>query len=287
MVTGQGIKNNLKLVGLLSVLTGLFLGVGYYLGGTGGMIIAFVFAALFNFGSYWFSDKIVLKLYKAKEVSEEENPELHDIVEELSKNAGIPKPRVYRTGMQVPNAFATGRSPKKGVVCVTDGLMEQLDDDEVTGVIAHELAHIKNRDTLINASVATIAGAVAMLARLVFWSTMFSGRDSDGGEALASFAFMLLVPIIAVFIRMAISRRMEFRADSNGIQIHGQKEGLTSALRKISSANNKTHYKASQTQEVGSNLFIENPFTGDRLTRYFSTHPPLEKRIDNIQDTEL
>lgn len=287
MVTGQGIKNNVRLVGLLSVLTGLFLGAGLYLGGTSGMIIAFLFAAVINFGSYWYSHKIVLKMYGAEEVSKKENPKLHSMVEELAENAEIPKPKVYRNSMQVPNAFATGRSPKKGVVCVTDGLMQQLNDEEVAGVIAHELTHIKNRDTLINASVATIAGAIAMMARLVFWSMIFTGRDRNGGEAMASLAFMLVVPLIAVVIRMAISRRMEFRADSGAVQIHGQKEGLSSALQKISSANENTNYKASQVQESGSNLFIENPFTGDKLTKYFSTHPPVEKRVKNIQETEL
>lgn len=285
-MVSQGLKNNLRLFGLLTVLTGAFLGIGQYLAGTTGLIIALVFAAALNFVSYWFSDTIVLKIYGAEEVSEQQNPELHRIVEELAENAGIPKPRIYRNSMRVPNAFATGRSPRKGVVCVTDGLIRELDREEIAGVIAHELAHIKNRDTLINASVATIAGAIAVIARIVFWSAMFSGRE-DEGNLLASAAFMILVPIIALLIRMAISRRMEFRADSTGVQIHGQKDGLVSALEKISHANNRTHYKASQVQETGSNLFIENPFTGDKLTSYFSTHPPLDKRVENIQTTEL
>jgi heat shock protein HtpX len=286
MVTGKGIKTNLKLFGLLSILTGLFLGVGLTIGGETGLVIALLFAGVFNFGSYWFSDKIVLKLYNAEPVPEEEMPELHSTLERLSENAGIPKPRLYRNSMEVPNAFATGRSPKKGVVCVTDGLLKQLNDEEVAGVIAHELAHIKNRDTLINASVATIAGAIAVLARIAFWGAMFSG-DDDIGEMAGAMIFMIVTPIIAILIKMAISRKMEFRADSTGVDIHGKKEGLMAALQKISSANRHSNYKASQVQEAGSNLFIDNPFSGDKLTKYFSTHPPLENRLENIQNTEV
>ncbi len=286
MVTAQGVKTNLKLAGLLSILTGVFLGTGLLLGGEQGLIIALIFAGLFNFGSYWFSDRIVLKLYGAEEIDEEQNPELHSTLEELAENAGIPKPRLYKSSMKVPNAFATGRSPKKGVVCVTDGLMGQLEEEEVAGVIAHELAHIKNRDTLINASVATIAGAIAVLSRMAFWGAMFSGRE-ENGDAAASLVFMIVTPIIAMLIRMAISRRMEFRADTNGVQIHGQKQGLSSALKKINSANKNSHYKASQVQEAGSNLFIENPFSGDSLTKLFSTHPPLEERLENIESSEV
>ncbi len=286
MVNARGVRTNLKVFSLLTVLTGAFLGAGYYIGGTGGMIVALLFAGLMNFGSYWFSDRIVLKLYRAEELTEDEVPELHKALERLSENAEIPKPKLYRNSMKVPNAFATGRSPEKGVVCVTDGLMRELNQEEVEGVIAHELAHIKNRDTLINAAVATLAGAIAVLARLAFWGAMFSG-DRDRGEAVASLAFLIIVPIIAMLIRLMISRSMEFRADSTGVQIHGQKEGLSSALEKISSANEGSRYKASQVQEAGSNLFIENPFSGDSITRYFSTHPSLDKRLQNIQETEV
>lgn len=286
MVTSQGFKANLKVFSLLALLTAVFLGVGYYLGGESGLVIALVFAGLVNFASYWFSDTIVLKIYRAEEMPEEDYPEMHEMLEHLAENADIPKPRLYKNSMQVPNAFATGRSPEKGVVCVTEGLLNQLNREEVAGVIAHELAHIKNRDTLINAVVATIAGAVAVLARLAFWGAMFSG-NRDRGEAFASLAFVFFMPIIATLIRLGVSRSMEFRADSTGIKIHGQKQGLSSALRKISSANQTSRYKASQVQEVGSNLFIENPFSGDSITRFFSTHPPLEKRIQNIQETEV
>lgn len=283
MVTARGLANNAKIFGLMAVLTGVFLGVGYAIGGDLGLVIALVLAGLMNFGSYWFSDKIVLKIYRAEPITEEENPGLHSTLEKLADNAGIPKPKLYRSSMQVPNAFATGRSPKKGVVCVTDGLM-QLDDEEIAGVIAHELAHIKNRDTLINATVATMAGAIALLAEMAFWGAMFSGRD-ENGEMASALVFMIVTPIIATIIRLAISRKMEFRADSAGVKIHGQKEGLASALEKISAQNRGG--KASKVQEAGSNLFIENPFSGDSLTRFFSTHPALDKRLENIEATEI
>ncbi len=286
MVSSRGIAVNMKVFGLLAVLTGVFLGAGYFIGGTSGMIIALVLAGLMNFGSYWFSDRIVLKLYGAEKVSEEENPELHETVERLAENAGIPKPRLYRNSMNVPNAFATGRSPEKGVVCVTTGLLQQLDEEEVAGVIAHELAHIKNRDTLVNAVVATLAGAVSVLAELAFWGAMFSG-DDDLGDAAGALAFMIVTPIIATLVRLAISRKMEFRADSSGVRIHGRREGLESALKKITSANQKSGYRATKVQESGANLFIENPFSGDTVTRFFATHPPLEKRLENINSTEV
>ncbi|MFQ3275647.1 MAG: heat shock protein HtpX [Candidatus Nanohaloarchaea archaeon] len=287
MVTSQGIKTNAKIFGFLSVLTGVFLGVGYLIGGTGGMIIGLFFAGLMNFGSYWFSDKIVLKMYGAEPLSEEEYPELHDKVAELAEKAGIPKPKLYRNSMEVPNAFATGRNPEKGVVCVTQGLLNQLEKDEVEGVIAHELAHIKNRDTLINALVATVAGAVAMIAELAFWSSLFTGEEE--GEMISALAFMIVTPIIATIIRMAVSRTMEFRADSEAVRIHGSKEGLSNALQKISSSNKgyKSKKHVSKVQESGANLFIENPFSSDKLTRYFSTHPPLEERLENIESTEV
>lgn len=286
MVTSKGFKANLKIFSLLSVLTGLFLGAGYYLAGSGGMIIALFFAGVMNLGSYWFSDRIVLKIYGAKPLSETDAPELHAALEKLSENAGIPKPGLYRNSMEAPNAFATGRSPGKGVVCVTDGLLKQLDQDEIEGVLAHEIAHIKNRDTLVNAVVATVAGAVAVLARMAFWGAMFTG-GRDRGEAVASLAFVILVPVIALLIRTSVSRSMEFRADRDAVRIHRDRKPLGDALKKISSANRNSRHRASQVQEVGSNLFIENPFSGDSITRYFSTHPPLEERLENIEATRV
>jgi len=278
----QSLMNSVRITGLLAVLTGVFIGAGYFLGGTGGMILAFGLALVMNFGTYWFSHRIVVRMYRAEEVSESENPQLHKMVEELAENAGLPKPKVYRNSMQVPNAFATGRSPKKGVVCVTDGLLNQLNEEEMKGVIAHELAHIENRDMLVNSIVATVAGAISMLAEIAFWGAMFSQND-DMGDLAGGLMMMILTPIVAVLIRTAISRRMEFRADTDAVKIHGQKEGLKTALQKISAQNEQKHLKGNRMQEAGANLFISNPFSGHKITRFFSTHPPLEKRLENIE----
>ena len=283
----NNIATNFKIFTLLSVLTGLFIGTGFIVGGRTGMIIGLGFAGVMNFASYWYSDKIVLKLYKAKEVTEEEDPELHKMVENLAKSAGLPKPKVYTNDMEVPNAFATGRNPEKGVVCVTKGLMDRLDDEEVEGVIAHELAHIKNRDTLINAVVATIAGAVGIIAEMAFWGAMFGGREEES-DMISALVLMILTPLIATIIRMAVSRSMEFRADSEAVRISGNKRGLSSALEKISEASSKPLEKhASRSQEAGANLFISNPFSGDKITKYFSTHPPLNERMENIESTQI
>ncbi|WP_414838152.1 zinc metalloprotease HtpX [Candidatus Nanosalina sp. VS9-1] len=284
---GQNLKTNFRIFTLLSVLTGLFIGAGYIIGGRGGMILGLFFAGIMNFASYWYSDKIVLKMYGAEKISEEENPDLHKMVERLAEDAGIPKPKVYMNDMEVPNAFATGRNPEKGVVCVTKGLMNTLNDEEIEGVIAHELAHIKNRDTLINAVVATIAGAVGILAEMAFWGAMFGGREEES-DMISALVLMILTPLIATIIRMAVSRSMEFRADRDAVKISGNRKGLSSALEKISEASSrplKGH--ASRSQEAGANLFISNPFSGDKITKYFSTHPPLDERLENIESTEL
>jgi len=279
--------NNAKIFGLLTGLTGLFLAAGFLIGGTSGMVIGLILAGVMNFGSYWYSHKIVLRMYNAEEVTRNQNPELYDSVERLSKNADLPMPELYISDMDVPNAFATGRNPEHGVVCVTRGLLRDLNQDEIDGVVAHELAHIKNRDTLINASVATIAGAIAVLAEMVFWGAMFSGRNREG-ELMSALAFMILTPFIATLIKMTISRKMEYRADSDAVKIHGQKEGLSSALKKISSASERqTRKHNSKVQEAGANLFIYNPFSSDKITRFFSTHPGLENRIENIEKSEI
>lgn len=286
MINKQGLLNNTRIFLLLSTLTGLFIAAGFYLGGTIGMILGLVLAGVMNFGSYWFSHKIVLKMHKAEEMTQEDYPKYHKMLEKLSENADIPKPKLYKNDMRVPNAFATGRNPEHGVVCLTEGLMNELEMEEIEGVVAHELAHIKNRDTLINAIVATLAGALAIAARIVFWSALFSG-NRNRAQALSSLAFMILVPLIAMLMKFAISRSMEYRADSAAVKIHGQKEGLTNALKKISSRNDQSQTKSSQVKESTSNMFIYNPFSGDKLTKYFSTHPQLNQRIENIQKTEI
>ncbi len=283
----RNIAANFKIFTLLSVLTGLFIAVGFVVGGRAGMIIGLAFAGLMNFASYWYSDKIVLKMYRAEEASQEEYPQLHEMLERLSEKAEIPKPRLYINDMSTPNAFATGRNPEKGVVCVTEGLMQSLNQEEIEGVIAHELAHIKNRDTLINSVVATVAGAVGIIAELAFWGAMFGGRE-DQGELASALVLMVLTPIIATLIRMAVSRSMEFRADSEAVRLTGKPEGLSSALRTINrEASKPLDRHASRSQEAGANLFIENPFASDNITKYFSTHPPLDERIQNIESTTL
>lgn len=209
------------------------------------------------------------------------------MLSKLSEQAGIPKPRLYMNNMEVPNAFATGRNPDKGVVCVTKGLMNSLSNEEVEGVIAHELAHIENRDTLINAVVATIAGAVGIIAEMAFWGAMFGGREEES-DMISALVLMILTPLIATIIRMAVSRSMEFRADREAVKISGNREGLSFALKKISEASSKPlQGHASRSQEAGANLFISNPFSGDKITKYFSTHPPLDERLENIESTEL
>jgi len=279
--------NNGKILGLLSVLTGLFIGAGYLIGGTTGMVIGLLFAGVMNLGSYWYSHKIVLKMYNATEVTREERPDLYARVEELADNAGLPMPDLYISDMSVPNAFATGRNPEHGVVCLTQGLLSNLNSEEADGVIAHELAHIKNRDTLVNAVVATVAGAIAIIAEMVFWGALFSGRDEEG-ELMSALAFMILTPLIATVIKLMISRKMEYRADSDAVKIQGQKEGLSNALKKISSANERpTRQHNSKVEEAGANLFIYNPFSSEKITRFFSTHPSLEKRLENIEASEV
>ena len=283
----KNLETNFKIFTLLSVLTGLFIGVGYIIGGRMGMILGLFLAGIMNFASYWYSDKIVLKMYGAEKVTEQENPELHEMLSKLSEEAGIPKPRLYMNDMEVPNAFATGRNPEKGVVCVTKGLMNSLSSEEVEGVIAHELAHIQNRDTLINAVVATIAGAVGIIAEMAFWGAMFGGREEES-DMISALVLMILTPFIATIIRMAVSRSMEFRADRDAVKISENREGLSSALKKISEASSKPLTKhASRSQEAGANLFISNPFSGDKITKYFSTHPPLDERLENIESAEL
>ncbi|MFB6145807.1 MAG: zinc metalloprotease HtpX [Candidatus Nanohaloarchaea archaeon] len=288
MISSQGLKTNIKVVTLLSVLTGLFLAAGYIFGGTSGMIIGLLFAGLMNFASYWYSDRIVLRMYGATEMSEEQYPELHESLRQLSERADIPVPRLYLSDMDVPNAFATGRSPEKGVVCVTEGLLRELEMNEIEGVVSHELAHIKNRDTLINSVVATLAGALGFMAEMLFWGTLLTGRREGEGEAFAAFAFMIMTPLIATLIRLGISRSMEYRADSNGVQIHGSKDGLKSALQKIDGYSSRSRPKHSaKYQETGSNLFISNPFKSDTMTSLLSTHPSLDKRMENIEETEI
>jgi heat shock protein HtpX len=277
------IKNQLKTVVLLGLLTGLLLGVGQLLGGRNGLLIGLAFAVILNFGSYWFSDKIVLAIYRAKEVKVADNPELYGMVKEVSELAGLPMPRVYIVPSQNPNAFATGRSPKKAAVAVTNGIMDLLNKDELKGVIAHEMAHVKNRDTLIQAVAATIAGVISYLAFMARWAAIFGGmgRDRDSGNAMQLLALAILTPLIATIIRLAISRSREYLADETGAKTIHNPYALASALEKLHEGvkHNRMRFGGPST----SSLFIVNPFSAKGFLHFFSTHPPMDERVRRLR----
>lgn len=281
------IWNTFKTTILLAGLTGLFVVIGGALGGQMGMLIALGFALMMNMGAWWFSDSLALRMSGAREVSADEAPELHNMVETLSVRAEIPKPRVYIIESETPNAFATGRSPEKGAVAVTTGIARLLTRDELAGVVAHELAHIKHRDTLISSVAATIAGAVTMLADMAMWSMLFSsftgGSDEeDGGgigEMVGGVLMMILAPIAAVIIQMAISRSREYVADAGGARILGDPLPLASALEKLEWASGRVPMQASPAT---SHLYIVNPLVGG-LGSLFRTHPQTEERIARLR----
>lgn len=283
-------SNQLKTVLFLSALTGILLFFGQILGGTQGVVIALIFAGVMNFFAYWFSDKVVLAIYRAREIKEHEAPRLYGIVRRLTTKAGLPMPRVYIIPTPTPNAFATGRNPEHAAVAATAGILEILNDEELEGVIGHELAHIKHRDILISSVVATIAGAISALASMVRWAALFGalggGRDRDqrgGGELLAAIVMAILAPIIATLIQLAISRSREYLADEEGARISGNPLGLASALRKIHSAISMVPLAPEPAYQTTSHLFIANPFRGEGLLQLFSTHPPVEERIRRLE----
>jgi heat shock protein HtpX len=266
---------------LLGLLTGILLVIGFFFGGFFGMTLALILAFFLNFISYWYSDKIVLSIYGAKELSKSEAPKIHEIVERLAKNAKIPKPKIYVVRTNTPNAFATGRSPKHSAVAVTTGLIGLLEDDEIEGVLSHEIAHIKARDTLTSTIAATIAGAIAYLAQIAWYSLFWSGRREEGGGNLLLFPLLIFAPLAATLIQLAISRGREFVADKTGALICGKPLSLASALEKISEGvKNYPMYGNSAT----SHLFIVNPFKSDWLVNLFSTHPPIHERIKRLKE---
>ena len=270
----------------MAALTVLVMIIGRLLGGTQGMVIAFFFAVIMNFGSYWFSDKIVLGIYRARPVSETEAPELHRIVRQLSRQAGLPMPKVCIMPSESPNAFATGRNPQHAVVAVTQGILRLLNEDELKGVIAHELAHVKHRDILIGSIAATLAGAIMMIANMARWAALFGGfggRDEDDGDGgmIGLIAMSILAPIAAMLIQMAISRSREYAADAAGASFAGSPYGLASALQKISSASRQIPMKA---EPATAHMFIMSPLSGRSLMNLFSTHPPVEERIRRLTD---
>jgi heat shock protein HtpX len=274
--------NRLKTGMLLATLTALNLWLGHALGGRQGLIVALIMSGLMNFASYWWSDKIALRIHRAQEVAETEAPELHEIVRNLAQRAGLPMPRVCVSPTEAPNAFATGRNPEHAAVAVTSGLMKVLDRDELEGVIAHEFGHIRHRDTLIMTVAATLVGALSMLARFGMFTGGHSSSDGRkrGGNPLFSLIAVLLAPLAAALIQMAISRSREFLADEAAAQFSGKPLALAKALRKISGWSQRI------PMEFGSpataHLFIVNPFSTSKLASLFSTHPPTEERIARL-----
>lgn len=277
--------NTLKTVFLMTAMMMLFLLVGAAIGGQQGMVIAFVLSLVMNFGSYWFSDKIVLKMYTAQEVSRNEAPELYDIVEDLSAKANLPMPKVYIMNNPTPNAFATGRNPQNGAVAVTTGIMKILNRDELAGVIAHELAHIKHRDILTGTITATLVGTITFIAEMASWAMILgTGRDREEGGGIGDLLMIFLAPIAAVLIQMSISRSREFAADAGGASISGKPLALASALGKLTMSNQRTPMKNAGTSSA--HMFIVNPLRGKSMMKLFSTHPPIEERIQRLQEIE-
>ncbi|KGK97903.1 protease HtpX [Methanococcoides methylutens] len=281
-------KNMFKTTLLLASLTGLLVIVGNLIGGTSGMIIAFAFAVILNFGSYWYSDKIVLKMYHAKEVTESESPKLYEIVRKLAMRADLPMPKVYIVETSMPNAFATGRDPKHAAVAATTGILNLLTPEEIEGVLAHELAHVKNRDTLISAVAATIAGVITMLATWARWAAIFGGiggRDDNGGSNIVGFiALAIVAPLAATIIQLAISRSREFAADAEGARISQKPWALASALSKLESGAQNYHPRRNDVQpsENTAHMFIVNPLRGSKMMNLFRTHPTTEERIRRL-----
>lgn len=275
--------NGVKVVVLMVTLTLMLVMVGAVVGGKSGMTIALVMAFGMNFISYWFSDKIILKMYGARPVSETDAPELYSTVARLSTAASLPMPKVYIMDEPQPNAFATGRNPSHGVVAVTTGIMKILTREELEGVLAHELAHIKHRDILVGTIAATFAGAISYLAQMAQWTMLFGGRSDDreeGGSPIAAIVMMIVGPIAAMLVQMAISRSREYKADEGGARIAGNPLYLANALRKLHMASQRIPMHANPAT---SHMFIVSPLSGGSMLRLFSTHPPMEERIARLE----
>lgn len=277
--------NMLKTGVLMVVLTLVFLLVGALVGGRSGMTLALVIALGMNLITYWFSDKIVLRMYGAKEIGENDAVRLYQMVARLSQNAGLPMPKVCLIEQDQPNAFATGRNPEHGAIAVTTGLLQILTKEELEGVIAHELAHIKHRDILIGTIAATMAGAITYLAQMAQWAMIFGGRGSDeredGGSLASTLVMMIVGPIAAILIQMAVSRSREYAADAGGARISGNPLKLAEALRQLQVASQRLPMEAAPAT---AHMFIVNPLSGGGFLRLFSTHPPMEERIKRLED---
>jgi heat shock protein HtpX len=283
-VLGEKNMNGVKTAFLMTLIMILFLLVGEALGGQQGLILAFVLSLGMNFFAYWFSDKLVLKAYRAREVSKEQAPKLYGIIEKLVKNSNMPMPKVYVIPSATPNAFATGRNPKTGAVAVTEGIVRLLNDDELEGVLAHELAHIQNRDILLSTIVATMVGTITFLARMAgFALFFFGGRDQgrDTGSALTQILLIILAPIAAMIIQLAISRAREYMADAGGARISGKPLGLAGALKKLESGVSRV--PMNEANPSTAHMFIVHPFKGGGLMKLFSTHPPIPERVKRLE----
>jgi len=277
--------NRLKTTLLLALLTVLMVLMGSAIGGQGGMVIAFLVALAMNFFSYWFSDKIVLKMYGAREIGEHDHPAFYGMVRRLATQSGLPMPRVYIIPSGSPNAFATGRNPNHAAVAATEGILHILSAEELEGVMAHELAHVQNRDILVGSIAATFAGAIAMLGNMLQWGAILgAGRDDDeegAGGVVGSLAMAIIAPMAAMLIQMAVSRSREYLADETGAKICGRPLALANALRKLHSAAQAIPMQ--EARPASAHMFIVNPLTGGSLLKLFSTHPPMEERISRLE----
>ncbi len=279
--------NRIRTTVLLAILTAVILWIGQAFGGRQGMVIALLFAGGMNVFSYWFSDKMVLRMYRAREADAAQNPELYGIIRSLTASAGLPMPRIFIIPESSPNAFATGRNPSHAAVAVTEGLLERMNPEELKGVLAHELSHVRNHDILIGSIAATLAGAVMVLASMARWSAIFGGlggndEDSGGLGVVGLIVMSIMAPVAATLIQMAISRSREYLADETGARIAGTPEGLAHALEKLGTETRRIPMNA---QPATAHMFIVNPLSGARLANLFSTHPPLEDRIARLRGT--
>jgi heat shock protein HtpX len=279
--------NSLKTVLLMALMMGVLLFIGDWLGGEQGLLMAFIFSLLMNFGMYWFSSKIVLMSYHAKEATEADAPKLFGIVRRLATQAQLPMPKVYIVPGDTPNAFATGRNPEHAVVAATEGILQVLSDDELEGVIAHELAHVKHRDILISTLVATMAGTITFAARMAMYASMFGGgsRDRENSNPIGQILLVVLAPVAAMLIQFAISRSREFSADEGGAQISQRPLSLANALRKLERGVKQIPMTNAGT--ATAHMFIVNPLFGGGITKLFSTHPPTEERIARLEQIAM
>jgi len=280
--------NNFKTFILLTALTLFLIWIGGIVAGPRGAMFAFIFSLILNFGAYWFSDKLVLSMYRAQPVTESQAPEIYRMVKEITQHAQLPMPKIYVIPQAGANAFATGRNPQNAAVCVTEGIVNLLNPEELKGVLAHELAHVKNRDILIGSIAAAIAGAVMMLANMARWVAIFGGysrsRERGGGNLIALFAVSIFAPIAALIIQMAISRSREYIADASGARFVGSGLPLAGALKKLDS---QARHRPIKANTQSAHMFIVNPLRGQSLFRLFSTHPPIKDRVERLEKLRL